>query len=79
MGDDEHKKVLENIKNINSKLTLVKKEYEELRKTTNENKRQLDFFKFQLDEIDDAELILNEDEELKKWKRVTYSCRRYNK
>lgn len=65
LGDDEHKKVLDNIKNINSKLTLVKKEYEELRKTTNENKRQLDFFKFQLDEIDDAELILNEDEELK--------------
>ncbi|MFN8671720.1 MAG: DNA repair protein RecN [Candidatus Sericytochromatia bacterium] len=70
LGDENHKTLLEQIKTINTKLSLVKKEYDELNKTAQENKRQLDFFKFQLEEIDEAELIFGEDDELKKEREV---------
>lgn len=70
LGSEEHKVLLEDIKSTHLKLNLVKREFEELKKSVFENKRQLDFFEFQLKEIDAAELIEGEYDELKNEREV---------
>jgi DNA repair protein RecN (Recombination protein N) len=70
LGDDKHKKYQEKIKDISLKLNLVRKEYLELEKASHENKRQIDFFKFQLKEIEEANLKIGEDEDLKKEREI---------
>lgn len=42
----------------------AKSQLDQLVAKENENKRKLDFYKYQLDEIDNANIIVNEDEEL---------------
>lgn len=64
LGDEQHKKFQEKVKDISLKLNLVIKEYLELEKASKENKRQIDFYKFQLNEIEEANLKPGEDENL---------------
>jgi len=70
LGDNKHKKLINNVKNIFRELESVKKEYNDLLKNSQENKRQLDFFKFQLKEIDSANLQIGEDEKLKQEREI---------
>lgn len=70
LGSEDHKNLLDNIKITYLKLNLVKREFEELKKSVLENKRQLDFFEFQLKEIDEVELVEGEYEELKNEREV---------
>ncbi|MFN4149867.1 MAG: AAA family ATPase, partial [Candidatus Sericytochromatia bacterium] len=65
MGDKKHKELIDNVSSLAKKLTLLKNEYQELDKNSKESKRQLDFFKFELKEISEAELKIGEDDELK--------------
>jgi DNA repair protein RecN (Recombination protein N) len=65
MGDKKHKELIDNVSSLAKKLNLLKNEYQELDKNSKESKRQLDFFKFELKEISEAELKIGEDEELK--------------
>jgi len=70
LGNKEHKNLLAKVKKIFFELDLVKKEYNELLKNSQDNKKQLDFFKFQLKEIDSANLQIGEDEKLKQEREI---------
>lgn len=70
LGNENHKGLCDDIKNIYIKLNTARKEFEELRKTSLENKRQIDFYKFQLNEITEAALVPGEEEELKKEREI---------
>lgn len=65
MGNIEHKDLLDKVSSTSKKLTLIKNEYETLERNSKENKRQLEFFKFELKEIEESDLKIGEDEELK--------------
>ncbi|MBC7475131.1 MAG: DNA repair protein RecN [Candidatus Sericytochromatia bacterium] len=70
LGDDNHKKILESVKDTSLKINIYKKEYEDLKKSSQENKRQIDFYKFQLNEIEEANLKTGEEKELKKEREI---------
>ncbi len=79
LGDENHKKQLEEIKDNYLKLNITKKEYEEIKKSSQENKKQIDFYKFQLKEIEEAELKMNEEENLKKEREILVHADDLNK
>ncbi|GIW21132.1 MAG: hypothetical protein KatS3mg068_0139 [Candidatus Sericytochromatia bacterium] len=70
LGDEEHKILLEELKSLYNKIISLKKEHDFLCKEILENKRLLDFYKFQLNEIVEANLKLNEDLELKEEREI---------
>jgi DNA repair protein RecN (Recombination protein N) len=70
LGNEGHKKALEKVRDISLKLNIVRKEHLELDKNSKENKRQIDFYKFQLNEIEEANLKSGEDDELKQEREI---------
>lgn len=79
LGDDIHKNQIEKVKDTYLKLNIAKKEYEQIKKATQENKRQIDFYKFQLKEIEEANLKLGEEDELKKEREILVHAEDLNK
>jgi len=65
LGDKHHKSLLFKIKEVYQKTVSLKNLYQKLNKDFLESRRQLDFYKFQLNEIKEANLKVNEDIELK--------------
>ncbi|MFN8575615.1 MAG: DNA repair protein RecN [Candidatus Sericytochromatia bacterium] len=70
IGDEKHKKSLEKVKDLYLKLNIYKKEYDILKRNSQENQRQIDFYKFQLNEIEETGLKLGEEEELKREREI---------
>lgn len=64
-GEDEVDKLKELLKSITDNLRTVEAKYKDICGNTAERERRLDLYKFQIDEIDSAELHPNEDEQLK--------------
>lgn len=79
IGDEKHKKLLEKVKDLYLKLNIYRKEFETLKKSSQENERQIDFYKFQLSEIEEAELKIDEEEELKKERDILVHAEDLNK
>jgi DNA repair protein RecN (Recombination protein N) len=79
IGDEKHKKLLEKVKDSYLKLNIYKKEYENLKRNSQENQRQIDFYKFQLKEIEEADLKIDEEEELKKEREILVHAEDLNK
>lgn len=79
IGDDKHKKQIEKVKDAYLKLNVAKKEYEQIKKASQENKRQIDFYKFQYKEIEEGNLKVNEEEELKKEREILVHAEDLNK
>lgn len=79
IGDENHKKLLEKVKDLYLKLNIYKKEYDNLKRTSLENTRQIDFYKFQLNEIEESDLKIGEEEELKKEREILVHAEDLNK
>lgn len=63
-GDNVHKTMLKTLKKDYDKYQELKKELENMNKSSQEREREIDLLKFQIDEIDDAKLTDEDDYEV---------------
>ncbi|MDW8799573.1 DNA repair protein RecN [Clostridium sp. A1-XYC3] len=78
-GENRIKSILENYREIYNKLNTVKNKIFELTGKDGEREKLIDFLKYQIDEINAANLKANEEEELEEKYKVLSNAERINK